>query len=38
MYAYYLINSLLSSVIWDKTLMVVWSGEAAQDYNSLKIF
>ena len=33
----HLINRLLSSVIGGKTLMDVWSGEAAQDYDSLRI-
>jgi len=38
MYACHLINRLSSSVIGGKTHMEVWSGKAAQDYNSIKIF
>ena len=37
-YAYHLINRLLSSAIGSKTLMEVWSGKLATDYDSLHIF
>jgi len=38
MYACHLINRLSSSAIRGKTPMEIWSGKAAQDYNSLRIF
>jgi len=38
MYACHLINRLSSSMIGGKTRMEVWSGKAAEDYDSLRIF
>ena len=38
MYVCHLINRLSSSAIGGKTPMKVWSGEATQDYDSLRIF
>jgi len=38
MFAYHLINRLSSFAIGGKTPMKVWSGEAAQNYDSLRIF
>jgi len=37
-YAFHLVNRLPSSVIEGKTLLEVWSGKVAQDYNSLRVF
>ena len=37
-YAFYLINRLPSSAIEGKTPLEVWSGKAAQDYDSLRVF
>jgi len=37
-YSYYLVNMLPSSAIGDKTSLKVWSGKAAQDYDSLRVF
>ena len=37
-YACYLVNRLPSSVIGGKTHLKVWSGKAAQDYDSLRVF
>jgi len=37
-YACYLVNRLPSSVIGGKTPLKVWSGKAAQDYDSLRVF
>jgi len=38
MYVCHLINRLSSSMIGGKIPIEVWSGEAAQDYDSLRIF
>ena len=38
MYMCHLINRLTSSAIEGKTPMEVWIGEAAQDYDPLRIF
>ena len=37
-YASHLINRLLSSAIGRKTLMEMWSGKAASDYDMLRVF
>ena len=37
-YACYLVNWLPSSAIGHKTPLEVWSGTAAQDYDSLRVF
>ena len=37
-YACYLVNRLPSSAIGGKTPLEVWSGKAAQDYDSLRVF
>jgi len=37
-YACYLVNRLLSSAIGGKTPLKVWSGKAAKDYDSLRVF
>jgi len=37
-YAYYLVNRLPSSAIGGKPPLKVWSGKAAQDYDSLWVF
>ena len=37
-YAYYLVNRLSSSAIGGKTPLEVWSGKAAQGYDSLRVF
>jgi len=37
-YASHLINRLPSSVIRGKTLMEMWSGKAASDYDMLRVF
>ena len=37
-YDCYLVNMLPSSAIGDKTPLEVWSGKAAQDYDSLRVF
>jgi len=36
-YACYLVNTLSSSAIRGKTPLEVWSGKAAQDYDSLRV-
>jgi len=37
-YACYLVNRLPSFAIGGKTPLKVWSGKAAQDYDSLRVF
>ena len=37
-YVCYLVNRLPSSVIEGKTPLEVWSGKAAQNYDSLRVF
>ena len=37
-YASHLINELSSTAIGSKTLLDIWSGGAAQDYNLLRTF
>ena len=37
-YACYLVNRLPSSAIGGKTPLEVWSGKAAQDYDSIRVF
>ena len=37
-YACYLVNRFPSSAIGGKTPLEVWSGKAAQDYDSLRVF
>ena len=38
MYASHLINGLSSTAIRDKTLLDIWLGGAAQDYDLLRVF
>jgi len=37
-YASHLMNKLSSSVIGGKTLLKIWSGRSAQDYDLLRVF